>query len=1426
MNVPLPFNEAERLQALHRYNILDTPPEQAFDRITTLAARLFNVPTVLVSLVDESRAWFKSCYGFDRPEVPRNDSICNVALLCDDILVIPNAQQDDRLTCNPFVQSEPGLRFYAGAPLLTQDGYNLGTLCLLDSQPHPNLTDEQRATLTDLAAIVVDELELRRSISLQAKAERDRQQAEEIRQVAAQRLQLYADVVQNAQVGIVVWLIEDLNNPGAARLLIANPAASAITGCNFSALLGKTMAESFPYLLQSPLMEQYLGVIRTGRSLDLGEVTYAEDGITAGVYSLKVFSLPNQCVGLAFENITARKHIEAQLRESEAWTGLAIQVAQLGAWRLHLDTNLVEMDDRMRHIWNAPDDAVPVPLPDVMERIHPDDRPRVAESVALALEPHCSGSYELEYRLRWSDGTERWVLAKGQAQFEGEGEARRAVEFFGTLLDITAQKQAEIDLKASEERYRQSEARLALALRSANAGMWQWFQADNRTIWSDENFELLGYKPNECPTTYESWLRAIHPGDRAWAESAVQQALDDESPLYIEYRVCLPDGSVRWLADIGQITYDNQGRQEGMIGIQIDISQRKQVELARERSEAILTALLAASPTALALFDAELRFLYANEALARLNGVALDAHVKRTVWDVVPDVASQFAPLLQQVMATQQPILNVEFSGAVRPGLYQQTITNYFPVCLPNGEVLGAGVTITDIAELKRIETELRQSEERLSLALKAANQGLYDLNVQTGNAIVSPEYARMLGYEPDEFEETNAKWRDRMHPDDVATVYRVYEEYVAGLHPEYRVEFRQQTRTGDWVWILSIGKIVSWDEQGQPLRMLGTHTDISDRKRAEHALQQYTERLQLLYETTSDLLSTHHPQTLMDQLFYRLQSQMDLHYYYYFQVCEAEGRQYLRLRCYTGISQEQACSFESLEFGEAMCGLVAQERQQIVLDQSTIKIHPNAQIINSMGVKAYTGQPLMVHGRLLGTLSFASLTRTEFTTEEVDLLQAISEQVAIALERSELVNSLQQQTDDLAQANRVKDEFLAVLSHELRSPLNPILGWTKLLQTGKFDAHKTRQALDVIERNVKQQTQLIDDLLDISRILRGKLVLSEAPVDLAFTIESALETMRLAAEAKTIHIETYCTPLLPPVLGDAGRLQQVILNLLSNAIKFTSNGGRVVVRLERVEENGWNQDPEGLSGDNSRRKSPSPAYAQITVSDTGKGIAPDFLPYVFDSFRQEDGKTTRKFGGLGLGLAIVRQLTELHGGTVHADSAGEGTGATFTVRLPLITLQAVNPEGGAITPSSSAHEAVLSGLRVLVVDDEADMRDLVVAILEHAGASVRVAASAAEAFALVDSFQPAVIVSDIGMPHMNGYDFMRRIRSQAANRKLAEEREHSIPPIGIALTAYAMEQDQQQALAAGFQRHLSKPVEPEALVRAIATLVNRSYLG
>ncbi|BAY23674.1 multi-sensor hybrid histidine kinase [Calothrix sp. NIES-2100] len=494
-----------------------------------------------------------------------------------------------------------------------------------------------------------------------------------------------------------------------------------------------------------------------------------------------------------------------------------------------------------------------------------------------------------------------------------------------------------------------------------------------------------------------------------------------------------------------------------------------------------------------------------------------------------------------------------------------------------------------------------------------------------------------------------------------------------------------------------------------------------------------------------------------------------------------------------------QRQNYDQQPDGSGIYACVCHLNRPMRMTQAELEAHPlwqgfGKEAKNHPPMRGWLAAPLVGRDEQnIGLIQLSDKYEGEFTPADEAILMQLAQMASVAVENAQLYAAEQQarsaaeaSREEAQAANRIKDEFLAVLSHELRSPLNPILGWSRLLQNGKLDAAKTKQALTTIERNAKLQIELIEDLLDVSRILQGKLSLTSSPINLGSIINAALETVRLSAEAKSIGIEVNLNPKIGMVLGDSTRLQQIMWNLLSNAVKFTPAGGRVEVRLSQVEN-----------------------QAQITVSDTGKGISPDFLPYVFDYFRQADSASTRKFGGLGLGLAIVRHLVELHGGMIQADSQGEGLGATFTLKLPLMATQpSINSDSQV-----SASSLNLQGIQVLVVDDDTDTRDFMVFLLEQAGAKVIACTCATEALQALSASPPDVLISDIGMPEMDGYMLMQQVRA------LPPEQGGQIR--AIALSAYAGEIDKKQALNVGFQQHLSKPVEPDNLVSAIVNLMN-----
>lgn len=505
--------------------------------------------------------------------------------------------------------------------------------------------------------------------------------------------------------------------------------------------------------------------------------------------------------------------------------------------------------------------------------------------------------------------------------------------------------------------------------------------------------------------------------------------------------------------------------------------------------------------------------------------------------------------------------------------------------------------------------------------------------------------------------------------------------------------------------------------------------------------------------------------------------------------------------RCtYTNPYFQSICGLsyeESLEDGWLQ-SVHPEDREQVLADWSDWTL-ANRSYSSEFRVKTPDGIVRQVHVRAspMRSASFELLGHVGTLEDITDRKEAEEARAQIIREQAARIEA--------EAANRMKDEFLATLSHELRTPLNSVLGWARLLRTRTFDPATTARALETIERNAQAQSQMIEDILDVSRIIRGKLQLNLRPINLIPVVEAAIDSVRPAAEAKSLQLESLLDPALERVVGDPDRLQQIIWNLLTNAIKFTPEGGKIEIRSL-------------LAG----------SCAQIQVKDTGIGIKKEFLPYVFDRFRQADSGTTREHGGLGLGLAIVRHLVELHHGSIYADSEGEGKGATFTVELTLPsgkTPKANHPKQRILTQESSPSlpeasvesSRTLSGLQVLLVDDEPDVRELLTTVMEGSGAKVIAVASVKEALEVLDSTQPDILVSDIGMPVEDGYMLMRKVRDREAQggRRLP----------AVALTAYAREEDCEAAIESGFQMHMSKPVNTAQFVMTVANLAGRAVI-
>ena len=651
----------------------------------------------------------------------------------------------------------------------------------------------------------------------------------------------------------------------------------------------------------------------------------------------------------------------------------------------------------------------------------------------------------------------------------------------------------------------------------------------------------------------------------------------------------------------------------------------------------------------------------------------------------------------------------------------------------------------------------LRTNREVLALAMRAARIGVWSRDLPDGQVWWSPELEEIFGLAPGAFGVRYGDYVALILEDDRDYIDRAVAEAIRD-HADYRIEFRFRHASGEWRWMEGRGRAV-YDESGTPQSLYGIGMDITRQKdvRIDHAFAS------AIVASSDDAIVG---KTLQGVI----------------KSWNRGAEQIFGWTAEEAIGQSIEIIIPADHLDEERDILQRLARGERIDHFETIRRTKDGRLLDiSLTVSPVRDET----GRIVGASKIA---------------RDVTEQKRARAERDDLLAREQYARARAEEASRLKDEFLATVSHELRTPLSAIVGWAQLLAEGRLDAERTRYAAEVLERNARAQTQLINDLLDVSRIITGKLRLNIGLTMPAAVIVSALESLKPSADAKGIAIQTTMDTGAGPIMGDGARLQQVVWNLVSNAIKFTPRGGRVEVRLEAV-----------------------PSSIVLSVSDTGPGIAPEILPHVFDRFRQGEAGPTRTHGGLGLGLAIVRHIVELHGGTVSAVSPGSSGGATFTVTLPAHS----SIPSGAFPASSDPHHGGepegarvplestprLDGLRIALVDDEPDARTLLRTVLQERGAEVREASSARAGFDLVRDWRPNALVSDIGMPGEDGYDLVRRIRT-------AELQAGDAPIPAVALTAYARSEDRMRALIAGYQMHVAKPIDPAELVLVVAGLV------
>ena len=936
--------------------------------------------------------------------------------------------------------------------------------------------------------------------------------------------------------------------------------------------------------------------------------------------------------------------------------------------------------------------------------------------------------------------------------------SQRTEELFGKNLELKEQiKQREL-----------SEQRRRIALEAGSLGTWT-IETENDLAEADErSLSIFGLSVDGFQGTRENFFSRIYEEDFAQVEQSFNESVKTGKIFNREFRVRASREKIIWTHCIGQPQFDENGKVSRVIGYCRDITDAKQSELALRRSEQNIRNIIDNLFAYIAVLSPEGFVLEINRTALEMSQPfvpeqIIGKHFAETDWwSYSEDVKEQLYDAIERAAIGER----VRFDTNVRIGNGK-----FLPIDFMIAPLLDESGNITHLIPsgfdlTPRIEAEdaLRRSEHfaRAILDSLSAHIAVVDKNGEIIAVNNAWQNFAKANSKDDELAATGIGQNYLTvcgaadSPDETAQiVLKNLRAILDGGQNNFAIEYPCHSPTEDRWFLLQISRM-----QGEAGGAVISHINITSRKKAEFALQKSKEQLDftldvaqlgvwgIVLETGDFNRSLRH-----DQIFGYENFTPDWSY-----------EKFL-----THILPEDEKGFDS-------------HFRKVVADNSElnyeIRIRRTDGEIRWIWLR---GQTVEIDGglkQILGTIA------------------DITERKKAEREREKLLNGEKAARKDAEIANRLRDEFLATVSHELRAPLNSILGWGRLLEKGSLDEKTSEKAVNTIVRNAESQNRLIEDLLDVSRIISGKLRLEVVTVKPVNILESALETVRPAAEAKNIKLEIKEAGEVSHISGDPNRLQQVIWNLLSNAIKFTPNDGKVTLEIERMDD-----------------------FVELHVKDTGVGIKQEFLPHVFDRFRQADASSIRKFGGLGLGLAIVRHITEMHGGTVHVSSAGENLGSIFTVRLPLINLSDQDKKTKADEKREDENMSLdsklsLDGLLVLVVDDEEDTRQLLVQSLTFYGATVISAQSAEQALEEINKKKPDVLVSDIGMPDEDGYSLIGKVRN------LPDEQLSSIK--AIALTAFTRAQDRVRALSSGYQNHVSKPVEPDELATVIASLTGR----
>ncbi|KAB8335115.1 PAS domain S-box protein [Scytonema tolypothrichoides VB-61278] len=921
--------------------------------------------------------------------------------------------------------------------------------------------------------------------------------------------------------------------------------------------------------------------------------------------------------------------------------------------------------------------------------------------------------------------------------------------FEGVLFSVlcealrNAKRRAEVSLESLQT----ADVRYRRIVETAGEGIWL-FDAQLYTEYVNLQLaQMLGYNVEEM--LQRPILDFMDQAVNVEAHRYIAQ-LKQGMQQRFDFRFQCRDGSNLWAMVSTTPILGESGEFQGGLAMISNLTERKQIEESLQVREEQLRLFVEHAPAAIAMLDNQMRYILVSQRWLTDFQLQNQNIIGRSHYEVFPEIPDSWREIHALCLA-----------GAVRKcekelfpradGSIDWVKWEIHPWRNRADEIGGIIIFTEVITERVQAQEAVQAANNRITMILESITEAFVAFDREWRYTYVNQEAGRLLQKPPEELLGKQL-WKD-VFPQLIGDTF--YQEAHRAIAQQVPVEFEEFCEVlHRWLEIRACP-----NSEGLAVYF----RDVTERKREQEALQQSEARFRRLFESN-----------LIGVAFWNVEG-----------FITDTNDAYLRI---VGYSRQEFDALGRIDWRS----LTPPEYKH--LDDRAIE-ETLATGVSSIYEKEYVRRD---GTRVPIVLGVALMDDSQING--VAFVLDISKGKQAEQERDRLLQAEQKARTTAEAANRLKDEFLAVLSHELRSPLNAMLGWLTIMRTENLDEETTARALETIERNARAQAQLVEDLLDVSRIIQGKLRLNARTVDLLPAIEAAIDTVNPAALAKNIQLQPVLDPDAGPVFGDSDRLQQIVWNLLSNAIKFTPKGGRVQIRLSRVH-----------------------SHVEIVVSDTGKGISPEFLPYVFERFRQADSSTTRSFGGLGLGLSIARHLVELHGGSVDVESPGEGQGATFTVKLPLSPVSSkiqqprVHPTVGGSLPFDCTPQ--LDGLRILVVDDEVDARELLIQILVECGAEVVAVDSADEVIAALkeqtSDSRFDILISDIGMPRQDGYALLRRVRALKSNEG------GRIP--AIALTAYARAEDRKAAFLAGFQSHVAKPVEPGELIAVIGNLTGRS---